>query len=73
MSPDGRKLLVTQEFEDPAVLENRGVRFIAWRKKPGQHAFPYECDPGFAGNYSQFPDKDQAPAAKPAGGGERSN
>jgi hypothetical protein len=60
LSPDGRTLLATQEFEDPAILDNRGVRFIAWRKQAGQHVFPYECDPGFAGNYSQ-----PAPAKKP--------
>ena len=53
LSPDGKKLLATQEFADPAILENRGVRFIAWRKEAGQHVFPYECDPGFAGNYSK--------------------
>jgi hypothetical protein len=29
------------------------VRFIAWRKQPGQHVYPYECDPGFAGNYKE--------------------
>ena len=65
LSPDGRTLLSTQEFADPTVLENRGVRFIAWRKQPGQHVFPYECDPGFAGNYSQ-PGDTQAAASKPA-------
>jgi hypothetical protein len=53
LSPDGKKLLATQEFEDPAILDNRGVRFIAWSKEAGQHVFPYECDPGFAGNYSK--------------------
>ena len=53
LSPDGKVLLATQEFEDPQILDNRGVRFIAWRKQPGQHVFPYECDPGFAGNYTQ--------------------
>ena len=52
LGADGKTLLSTQEFEDPAVLDNRGVRFIAWRKQPGQHVYPYECDPGFAGNYS---------------------
>ena len=61
LSPDGQTLLATQEFEDPAILDNRGVRFIGWRKQAGQHVFPYECDPGFAGNYSQ-----PAPARKPA-------
>ena len=58
LSEDGKTLLSTQEFEDPNVLENRGVRFIAWRKQAAQHVFPYECDPGFAGNYSP-------PKAKP--------
>ncbi len=59
LGADGQTLLSTQEFEDPAVLENRGVRFIAWRKQAGQHVFPYECDPGFAGNY-------KPPAGKPS-------
>ncbi len=61
LSDDGKTLLSTQEFEDPNVLENRGVRFIAWRKQAGQHVFPYECDPGFAGNYAP-------PSGKPPGG-----
>jgi hypothetical protein len=52
LSADGRSLLATQEYEDPAILENRGVRFIAWTRQAGQHVFPYECDPNFAGNYS---------------------
>ena len=51
LSADGRSLLATQEFEDPAVLDNRGVRFIAWTRQPGQHVYPYECDPAFVGNY----------------------
>jgi hypothetical protein len=57
LSADGKSLLATQEFEDPATLENRGVRFIAWTRQPGQHVFPYECDPNFAGNYSQKNEK----------------
>lgn len=44
---DGR-LYATQEFEDPDVLENRGARVMAWTRVPGQHVFPYECDPTFA-------------------------
>jgi hypothetical protein len=51
LSPDGKVLMATQEYEDPQMIQNRGVRFIAWRKQPGQHVYPYECDPGFAGNY----------------------
>lgn len=52
LSADGQVLMATQEYDDPTMFENRGVRFIAWRKQIGQHVFPYECDPGFAGNYS---------------------
>ncbi len=66
LGPGGKTLLATQEFEDPEVLENRGVRFIAWRNEPGQHVFPYECDPGFAGNYSRPSDSgspDKTPVA----------
>jgi len=51
LSEDGKVLMATQEYEDPAVIKNRGVRFIAWRRQSGQHVYPYECDPGFAGNY----------------------
>jgi hypothetical protein len=51
LSPDGKVLMATQEYEDPAVIVNRGVRFIAWSRQAGQHVYPYECDPGFAGNY----------------------
>jgi hypothetical protein len=53
LSADGKSLLATQEFEDPAVIENRGVRFIGWTRVPGQHVYPYDCDPNFAGNYTQ--------------------
>jgi hypothetical protein len=53
LSPDGKSLLATQEFEDPAVIGNKGVRFIAWTRAAGQHVYPYECDPGYAGNYTQ--------------------
>jgi len=52
LSGDGKHLLATQEFEDPEVIRNRGVRFIAWTRQAGQHVFPYECDPTFSGNYS---------------------
>jgi hypothetical protein len=63
LGADGKTLLATQEFADPEVLDNRGVRFIAWRKEPGQHVFPYECDPGFAGNYNQ--PTEQKPSKNP--------
>lgn len=51
LSPDGKTLLSTQEFEDPAVLDNRGARFIGWTKEPGQYVNPYDCDPTFSLNY----------------------
>ncbi len=51
LSDDGSSLLSTQEFEDPDVLANRGARFIAWKRKPGEHVYPYDCDPSFALEY----------------------
>jgi hypothetical protein len=66
LGPNGKTLLATQEFEDPAVLENRGVHFIGWSRQPGQHVFPYECDPGFAGNYN-YTKPDEAQGKKPPG------
>ena len=51
LSPDGKTLLSTQEFEDPAMLQNRGARFIGWTIEPGQHVGPYDCDPSFSLNY----------------------
>jgi hypothetical protein len=50
LSGDGRTLMATQEYEDPAMLQNRGVRFIAWTKGE-DYIYPYECDPSFALNY----------------------
>jgi hypothetical protein len=51
LSADGRTLLGLQEFEDPAVLDDRGARFMAWDRMPGEHVLPYECDPSFGENY----------------------
>jgi hypothetical protein len=53
LGADGKTLNATQEFEDPDTLENRGVRFITWTARPGDHVFPYECDPRFAENYNK--------------------
>jgi hypothetical protein len=53
LSEDGSTLLSTQEFEDPEVLDNRGARFIAWKRKPGDRVYPYDCDPSFALEYQQ--------------------
>jgi len=51
LSADGTRLAATQWFEDPAVLDNTGARFIEWAKQPGQYVYPYECDPSFALEY----------------------
>ena len=51
LGPDGRTLFGLQEFEDPEVLENRGARFMAWDRVPGEFVLPYECDPSFGLNY----------------------
>lgn len=53
LSPDGTRLMATQWFEDPAVLENNGARYIEWARQPGQYVFPYECDPSFALEYQE--------------------
>jgi hypothetical protein len=51
LSEDGKALLSTQEFDDSEALENRGARFIGWRKEEGQMVYPYDCDPAFALEY----------------------
>jgi hypothetical protein len=51
LSPDGKTLISTQEFEDPESIQNRGARFINWDYKAGDYVFPYECDPTFGLNY----------------------
>jgi hypothetical protein len=53
MSADGKTLMATQWFEDPAVLDNAGARFIQWAKHEGEHVFPYDCDPSLAVEYQQ--------------------
>jgi len=53
LSEDGTTLLSTQEFEDPEMLDNRGARFIAWKRRAGEHVYPYDCDPTFALEYQK--------------------
>ena len=53
LSPDGKQLLATQEFEDPETLENRGVRFITWSRVAGDHVHAYDCDPSFGEAYAE--------------------
>jgi hypothetical protein len=51
LSPDGKRLEVSQWFSDPEMIVNNGARFIAWEKRPGQYIQPYECDPSLAVEY----------------------
>lgn len=53
LSADGKKLLATQEFEDPEMLLNKGARFITWNRVEGDHVHAYDCDPTFAENYAE--------------------
>ena len=55
LSEDGKRLLATQWFADPAVIEEPGARFISWTRREGQHIYPYECDPTFALEYQAVP------------------
>ena len=53
LSADGKTLTASQEFEDPEVLENRGIRHIVWNRAEGEYIYPYECDPSFGANYQK--------------------
>lgn len=52
LTDGGRTLVASQEYEDPVALENRGVRYISWRRTPGDHVRSYDCDPSFAEEYA---------------------
>lgn len=54
LSEDGETLMSTQWFDDPAVLNNTGARFMKWNAEPGNHVLPYACDPSFAVDYDQL-------------------
>ena len=48
VSPDGKELMITQEYEDPKVFKGRAARFIPMNKgKPTDHVYPYDCDPSY--------------------------
>lgn len=51
IDPATGRLVAVQWFSDPAMLDNNGVRWIEWELRPGQHVYPYECDPSFALEY----------------------
>ena len=47
ISDDGETLSATQVYEDPEVFKGRAARFMSWSKVPGEHIYPYECDPSY--------------------------
>lgn len=48
LSPDGKELMITQEYDDPAVFKGHAARFIPMnRGKPTDHVYPYDCDPSY--------------------------
>ena len=47
LTPDGQSLHVTQEFQDPEVLDNGGARYMVFTRGDG-NIWPYECDPSYA-------------------------
>lgn len=53
LADGGRQLIISQEYDDPEVLENRGVRYIAFRRGEGDHVHAYDCDPSFAESYAK--------------------
>jgi hypothetical protein len=46
LSPDGKQLVFTQEFEDPAVFAGRAARIVPLDRGEG-HVYPYACDPSY--------------------------
>jgi hypothetical protein len=44
--PEGKELMISQEYDDPEVFKSHAARFIAMNKgKPTDHVYPYDCDP----------------------------
>jgi hypothetical protein len=46
LSPDGKSLVFTQEFEDPAVFAGKAARLVPLDRGEG-HVYPYACDPSY--------------------------
>jgi hypothetical protein len=46
-SPDGSTLWLVQSYEDPAVFDGVAARYMAWTRRPGEHVYPYDCDPSY--------------------------
>jgi len=47
LSKDSNTLWLTQLYDDAEVFSGIGARYMAWRKVPGEHIYPYECDPSY--------------------------
>lgn len=47
LSEDGQTLSLLQVSEDPEVFTGKAARFMSWRRVPGEHIYPYDCDPSF--------------------------
>ena len=47
LSSDGSTLWATQLYEDPETFSGPAARYMAWSRRPGEHVFPYECDPSY--------------------------
>ena len=47
LSPDGKTLWITQLYDDPDTFEGLAARYLSWRRMPGEHVYPYDCDPTY--------------------------
>ncbi len=46
LSADGKTLLISQEYDDPAVFAEHAARLIPLDRGEG-HVYPYDCDPSY--------------------------
>ena len=46
LSADGKQLVLTQEYDDPAVFAEHAARLIPLDRMEG-HVYPYACDPSY--------------------------
>jgi hypothetical protein len=54
VSPDGKTLMITQEYDDPEVFKGHAARFIPMtRGKATDHVYPYDCDPSYGNAIEQ--------------------
>ena len=47
MSSDGSTLWLAQMYEDAAVFSGVAARYMAWTRRPGEHVYPFDCDPSY--------------------------